>query len=295
MQQPTTRLSMASIVAAAGLAACDGAVVGEAGTQLSAPSACVELAEGSYQFADGLFIPASGIPEEDSASDGRPASPLQWAGRLQDDLRQDGYDWISLRTRNGIALVGGTVSDEDEKLAGLEAAISAIESDVIAEDATRVIVDNIALEGEPAPVGAPVASLPANPSAAACTAAFGGVLQGRTLEFSASNRAISDETVPVAAAIAGTALLCDQYQIEIGAHTDARGAESFNQRLSQTRANTIRDYLIDVGTASASLSAVGYGESQPIDTSETTEAYARNRRIEFSVSDAEPAAGNADD
>ena len=101
--------------------------------------------------------------------------------------------------------------------------------------------------------------------------------------------------MPVAAAIAGTALLCDQYQIEIGAHTDARGAESFNQRLSQTRANTIRDYLIEMGTASASLSAVGYGESQPIDTSETTEAYARNRRIEFSVSDAGPAADNADD
>ncbi len=295
MQRPTIRLSMASGVFALVLAACDGAVMGEAGPQLNAPSACVELAEGTYQFADGLFIPASGIPQEDSRSKGQQASPLQWAGRLQDDLRQDGYDWISLRTRNGIALVGGTASDEDQKLAGLEAAISVIEGDVIAEDATRVIVDNIVVEGEPAPVGALVASLPATPSAGACTAAFEGVLDGRTIEFSASNRAISDETMPVAAAIAGTALLCDQYQIEIGAHTDARGAESFNQRLSQTRANTIRDYLIEVGTASASLSAVGYGENQPIDTSETTEAYARNRRIEFSVSDAGPAADNADD
>lgn len=294
MQRPTIRLSMASGVTALGLAACDGAVMGEAGAQLNAPSACVELPEGTYQFADGLIIPASGIPASDSAGQDQRTSPLQWAGRLQDDLRQGGYDWITIREREGIALIEGTASDEDAKLEGLEAATSAIENDQIAEDAVGVIVDAVRIEGDTAPVGAPVASLPASPSAAACTAAFEGVLNGRTLEFSASNTAISDETLPVAAALAGTALLCDQYQIEIAAHTDARGAESFNQRLSQTRANTIRDYFIEIGAASASLSAVGYGESQPIDTSETTEAYARNRRVEFSVSDAEPLVDDGD-
>lgn len=288
MRKPTIRANMASVCLAAGLAACDAAGVSEAGTQVSAPSACVELAEGSYQFADGLFIPASGIPIEASAKEGSNTSPLQWAGRLQDDLRQAGYDWLSIRERSGIALIEGTATDGDEKLSALEAASTAIRNDTIANDGARVIVDVIKIKGASDPVGIPVTSLPASPSVSACTAAFAGVLDGRTVEFSASNAAISDETMPIAAALGAIALLCDRHGIEIGAHTDARGAESFNQRLSQTRANTIRDYLIDLGVASSSLSAVGYGESQPIDTSQTTAAYARNRRIEFSVGNAEP-------
>ncbi|WP_182482261.1 OmpA family protein [Henriciella barbarensis] len=281
---------MAFVGLGTGLAACDAASVGEAGTQIAAPSVCVELAEGSYQFADGLFIPASGIPIEASTKQGSEASPLQWAGRLQDQLRQEGYDWLSIRERSGIALIEGTITDEEEKLSALEAASTAIRNDAIANDGARIIVDMVEIEGGPDPVGMPVASLPTSPSVSACTAAFAGVLDGHTVEFSASNTSISDETMPVAAALGATAILCDRYQIEIGAHTDARGAESFNQRLSQTRANTIRDYLIKAGVASASLTAVGYGESQPIDTSQTTAAYARNRRIEFSVSDAEPVA-----
>lgn len=286
---------MASVFILVGLAGCDARDLNEPGAQLNAPSACVELAEGSYQFADGLFIPASGIPAKDSEPSGTTTSALQWAGRLQEELRQDGHEWLSIDERNGIALVKGTASDVDEKLAGINAATTAIRNDAIASDAVRVIVDVIRIEDGPAPVGAPVATLPASPSAVACAAAFAAVLDGHTVEFSASNAAISEETKPVAAALGATALLCDRYKIEIGAHTDARGAESFNQRLSQTRANTIREYLIDLGAASSALHPVGYGESQPIDTSQTTAAYARNRRIEFSVNNAEPIRSETDD
>ena len=288
MERPTIRLSMALVLMLAGLAGCDAGGVKEPATQLSAPSACVELAEGSYQFAGGLFIPASGIPAGDSETRGVTTSALQWADRLQEDLRLEGLNWLSIRERSGIALIEGSAPDADVKLTGLDAATASIRNDPVANDAVRVVVDVSKVDGAQEPVGKPVASLPVSPSAAACTVAFTAVLDGRTVEFSASNAAISDETMPIAAALGAIALLCDRHGIEIGAHTDARGAESFNQRLSQTRANTIRDYLIDLGVASSSLSAVGYGESQPIDTSQTTAAYARNRRIEFSVGNAEP-------
>jgi outer membrane protein OmpA-like peptidoglycan-associated protein len=247
----------------------------------------VELAEGTYKFADGLFIPASGIPEgEMGEADSRAA--LQWAGRLQDDLRQDGYDWLSIKSRGALAILEGATGDETQKTDAIEAAKTAIGADPIAADAISIVIDNIELENGAAPVGASLVSLPASSSLAACQAAFAGTLKDHTIEFSANNSSIAEDSLPTTDALAGVALLCDRYDIEIGGHTDARGAESFNERLSQTRANALRDYFIEHGVRSASLSAVGYGESQSIDTSQTTAAYARNRRIEITLSAPEP-------
>ncbi|WP_018147108.1 OmpA family protein [Henriciella marina] len=287
MEKMITGIRTASLVFAIGLAGCDGAVSAGDTSSSGSISSCVELAEGTYQFSDGLFIPASGIPEGEMG-EASAGAPLQWAGRLQDDLRQDGFDWLSITSRRGLAILEGQVEDETRKIEAIEAASTAIGADPIAADATSIVIDNIEVDGGEAPVGAPLVSLPASPSLAACEAAFAGTLSARTVEFSANNSSISEDSLMVADALAGIALLCDGYQIEIGGHTDARGAESFNERLSQTRADALRDYFIEHDVRSASLSAVGYGESQPIDTSQTTAAYARNRRIEFTLTEPEP-------
>jgi OmpA-OmpF porin, OOP family len=65
----------------------------------------------------------------------------------------------------------------------------------------------------------------------------------------------------------------------IEAHTDAKGSDSYNQTLSNRRAisvvNALKSYNID----SNRLKAIGYGESQPIDTNDTPEGKAKNRRV----------------
>ena len=284
---------MIGAVLAAGLAGCDGAVMATE-PDLGATSSCVVLPEGTYQFADGMFIPASGIPEDwDEQEEPETAPPSrQWSVSVEERLQQDGYDWLTVRARGSIAFVEGTSPDQDTKVAALDAARSAIEEERQASDTGIIVLDNIDVDEAPAPMGAPVASLPPAPSLAACDAAFSGVLDGRTLEFSANNEAIGDDSLPIADALTGVALICDRYRIEVGGHTDARGAESFNERLSQTRANTLRDYLVERGVRADALSAVGYGESQPIDTSQTTEAYARNRRVEFTLSNNESSRGD---
>ncbi|TNE58071.1 MAG: OmpA family protein [Bacteroidetes bacterium] len=73
--------------------------------------------------------------------------------------------------------------------------------------------------------------------------------------------------------------------IEIGAHTDASGSSSYNQRLSQKRAVAVRDYLIRKGVSSRRLSARGYGETRPhIRCSPCSDAQKQqNRRIELLV------------
>ncbi len=71
--------------------------------------------------------------------------------------------------------------------------------------------------------------------------------------------------------------------IEISGHTDAKGSDVYNQNLSQGRSQSVVDYLISKGIDSSRLQAHGYGESKPIDTNDTEEGRANNRRVEFTV------------
>ncbi len=71
--------------------------------------------------------------------------------------------------------------------------------------------------------------------------------------------------------------------IEIAGHTDSRGSDIYNANLSQGRSQAVVDYLVSQGIARVRLQARGFGESKPIDTNETEEGRANNRRVEFTV------------
>jgi outer membrane protein OmpA-like peptidoglycan-associated protein len=72
-------------------------------------------------------------------------------------------------------------------------------------------------------------------------------------------------------------------EIEIAGHTDNKGSDQYNEYLSQGRSQSVVDYLIEQGIESYRLSAHGYGESKPIDTNDTDDGRANNRRVEFTV------------
>ena len=71
--------------------------------------------------------------------------------------------------------------------------------------------------------------------------------------------------------------------VEVAGHTDSVGAADYNQGLSERRAKTVRDYLINAGAAEANLSARGYGEAAPVDDNSTADGRARNRRVELRI------------
>ena len=71
--------------------------------------------------------------------------------------------------------------------------------------------------------------------------------------------------------------------VEVAGHTDSAGAADYNQGLSERRAATVRDYLINAGAGEANLSARGYGEADPIDDNNTADGRARNRRVELRI------------
>ncbi len=71
--------------------------------------------------------------------------------------------------------------------------------------------------------------------------------------------------------------------VEIRGHTDGAGSDQANLALSMDRAFEVMNYLVKQGVEGKRLSAKGYGESMPIDTNETEEGRAKNRRTEFFV------------
>jgi outer membrane protein OmpA-like peptidoglycan-associated protein len=72
-----------------------------------------------------------------------------------------------------------------------------------------------------------------------------------------------------------------EIKIEIQGHTDNLGKAAKNQTLSQARAETVRQYLIEKGIAADRLTAVGYGPDRPIATNKTAAGRAQNRRVEL--------------
>jgi OOP family OmpA-OmpF porin len=73
--------------------------------------------------------------------------------------------------------------------------------------------------------------------------------------------------------------------VEVGGHTDSRGARATNLRLSQARAFTVREYLISKGVSAAQITAKGYGPDQPVASNATATGRAANRRVALTKTD----------
>jgi outer membrane protein OmpA-like peptidoglycan-associated protein len=86
--------------------------------------------------------------------------------------------------------------------------------------------------------------------------------------------------------------LDDDKLVSIEGFTDSRGADDMNMKLSQDRANAVRDYLTSQGVKAEKLRALGRGEANPVASNETPEGRANNRRVEIVIqSSAQAAAG----
>jgi outer membrane protein OmpA-like peptidoglycan-associated protein len=70
-------------------------------------------------------------------------------------------------------------------------------------------------------------------------------------------------------------------KFEVGGHTDSDGDDAYNLKLSQQRADAVKDQLVKMGIAVARLTSKGYGETKPLAPNTTPEGKANNRRVEF--------------
>lgn len=140
-----------------------------------------------------------------------------------------------------------------------------------------------ALRARPAP--AAPAPAPANRASLAteCSERANAVMEGTTINFRSGTARLDGASTALLERMTGIALACvgNGVSVEIGGHTDNQGSDQSNQRLSERRAQTIADFMTSRGVDASGLTAVGYGEANPIASNGTATGRRANRRITF--------------
>ena len=270
-----------------GLAACGGNETPDTAATADAAAShgdeCITIAEGMYLFENGKFT-AAAAPQPQIVERVTRAS-TGWVGGIETAFTAAGYPWLGLVARENVATLTGLAPDADAKRRALEIGTGALQADPVGSTEITLIVDGIGVEsGERGP-GESLAALARGViSQDSCQLALNQAMDGQKIQFPTNRGDISPVSMGLLDAVAGIAMLCDEYAVEIGAHTDSRGSNEYNQVLSQKRADAVRNYLLDKGVSIDQLTAVGYGESMPLHTAETYEAWGRNARTEFRLS-----------
>jgi outer membrane protein OmpA-like peptidoglycan-associated protein len=102
-----------------------------------------------------------------------------------------------------------------------------------------------------------------------------------TFAFNSSD--LNSQFYPVLDKVAGTLKEYDKTVIEVAGHTDSVGSDSYNQTLSEKRANSVADYIGSHGVPRTRVVTHGAGEAYPVASNDTEEGRAQNRRVEITI------------
>lgn len=107
------------------------------------------------------------------------------------------------------------------------------------------------------------------------------VLRGVNFDFDKSN--IRADATPVLTEAAAVLKENAALKVSVEGHTDAKGTDDYNLKLSMRRAAAVKAFLVQEGVAESRLSTRGLGESQPVASNDTDDGRAQNRRVELKV------------
>jgi len=113
--------------------------------------------------------------------------------------------------------------------------------------------------------------------------AVGSKIALRNVFFATGKADITSDSYPELARLVDLMNQVPKLKIELSGHTDNVGSESLNQKLSQERAEAVRQYLISKGIKADRLQAKGYGSKQPVASNDNAEGRQSNRRTEYEI------------
>jgi outer membrane protein OmpA-like peptidoglycan-associated protein len=103
----------------------------------------------------------------------------------------------------------------------------------------------------------------------------------RGVHFETGRANLTPESEVVLQDVAQSLAANPEVRVQVSGHTDARGSRALNLRLSQARAEAVRNFLVAHGVAPSQLTAKGFGPDRPVATNKTAAGRARNRRVEL--------------
>jgi len=115
----------------------------------------------------------------------------------------------------------------------------------------------------------------------------------RNIHFEFNKATIRPESFPILNDVAAVLKDNPQLNIMIEGHTDGVGSVDYNQKLSDRRAHSVKEYLVSKGVAATRLATKGLGKLQPIASNDTAVGRALNRRVEFLIVNPEVVKGKS--
>ncbi len=103
------------------------------------------------------------------------------------------------------------------------------------------------------------------------------------LKFEFDKAELRPEDRELLSRIAGILATSQDYTVSVNGHTDDVGSEEYNQKLSERRAQAVRDYMVKAGLPPGILSVTGHGKSRPLVPATSDQARAKNRRVELGI------------
>jgi outer membrane protein OmpA-like peptidoglycan-associated protein len=103
------------------------------------------------------------------------------------------------------------------------------------------------------------------------------------LKFDFDKAELRPEDKELLSKVAGILMTSHDYTVSVNGHTDDVGTDAYNQKLSEHRAQAVRDYLVKAGLSADILSVEGHGKSRPLVAGTTDAARAKNRRVELGI------------
>lgn len=110
-------------------------------------------------------------------------------------------------------------------------------------------------------------------------------LANKSFRFDFDSAALKPDNRETLSRIAGVLLASEGYRLFIDGHTDDVGTEQYNQRLSERRAGSVRDYLVKAGVPADIIEVKGFGKSNPLVPAKSGDAREKNRRVEIGIVD----------
>jgi OOP family OmpA-OmpF porin len=120
-------------------------------------------------------------------------------------------------------------------------------------------------------------------SSDACKTRLDVISKTRAIYFGVSSAALEQKSEPLLDSVAQIFSRCPSASAEVSGHTDSDGRATFNQDLSEQRAQSVAGYLFKKGIAKDRIKTIGYGDKRPVAANNTSTNKAKNRRIEFRI------------
>ena len=108
-------------------------------------------------------------------------------------------------------------------------------------------------------------------------------VQVRTVLFDLNKATIRKESFETLDNVSGTMMEYPNTRFLIEGHTDSQGSDAYNLKLSDERAASVKNYLIEKGLPASRLSSEGFGETKPVANNATAAGRQQNRRVEISL------------